>query len=223
MPFRAILKKFAALGDIGGDELIGLGAQLLGRESAGSEGAHNRLEVGHEQRRGHSFAGDVADDDGDGGIAETEGVVVVAAYVAGGLASGGELETGKLGQLLGHEGLLDFASELEILLVEAEGAGAGFRFLLELAVALLEAGAGGDVEPDGAGGDHRRGNHHAIGQVQVLPVPHNAQQQQERTADAGGREADGQLRATKDDPIEGKAGGVRPAAQRFVGGDLQGH
>jgi hypothetical protein len=33
--------------DISCDELVGLGAQLMGRQAAGSEGAHDGLQVGH--------------------------------------------------------------------------------------------------------------------------------------------------------------------------------
>jgi len=92
--------------------------------------------------RRHALAGDVADGNRRAGAAEADGVEVVAAHHARGLASGRQIASVNLRQRNGHERLLDFTGTLEILLMNLERAALGFHSLFELAVARLETASG---------------------------------------------------------------------------------
>jgi hypothetical protein len=107
--------------------------------------------------------------------------------------------------------------------MKPQGERLGFHCLFELPVTLLETAPGRAMQPNQARDDHRRHNHHAVRQVQVLPFPHNPEQHRQRAADPGGHKAEGQLRPAIHDPAEREPRCVRPLPQGFPGSGLQRH
>ena len=109
------------------------------------------LEIGHEERGGDAFAGDVADDEAETLVSEGEEVVVVSADVAGLNADSGIVECVECGEGLREEAGLDLLCDLELL----GGAALGLEFLggdeallLDLAGELVVADQFEDVAVD---------------------------------------------------------------------------
>jgi len=109
----------------------------------GALAAEIGLEIGHEQRGGDAFAGDVADDKAETIVAEAEEVVIIAADLACLMADSGVIERGKFGKILREEAGLDLRGDFDFL----GGAAFGFESLL-LGAALGFDGLGDFVEAD---------------------------------------------------------------------------
>jgi hypothetical protein len=129
----------------------------------GALAAQIGLEIGHEQRGGDAFAGDVADDEAEAVGAEVEEVVVIAAYGARGIAVAGIVERLNWRTDLGKKTALDFVGDFEFLSrtpfeFELGGGSAALGFegvgnFIEAdqgeGVAIGIAEACGDAAPDG--------------------------------------------------------------------------
>jgi len=148
------------------------------------------------------------------GAAEADGVEVVAAHHARGLASGRQIASVNLRQRNGHERLLDFTGTLEILLMNLERAALGFHSLFELAVARLETAPGARVQFYTAGKQHHDDNYNPVCGIQPLQVFASRVSSMRRFPTAAGRQGDRELNATKmTQYIGGRAGAI----QRRIG------
>lgn len=114
-----------AVGRVLGKELID-GAQealrLIERNSALA--AEIGLQIGHQQRGGDPFAGNVADDETEPAGAEIEEIVIIAADGARGKAVAGIVERGNWRTDLRKKAALNFVGDFEFL----GGASFGFEF-----------------------------------------------------------------------------------------------
>ena len=129
----------------------------------GALAAEIGLQVGHEQRGGDAFAGDVADDQAEAVGPEVEEVVVIAAYGARGEAAAAIVERLDGWTELGEKAALDFVGDFEFLSGAAiefdfggSGAALGFEGVRDFVeadererVAVGIAEASGDASPDG--------------------------------------------------------------------------
>ena len=130
----------------------------------GALAAEIRLQVGHEQRCGDAFAGNIADDQAEAVGAELKEVVVIAAYGARGITVTGIVERLNRRADLRKKTALDFVGDFEFLcgatvefLFGSSGAALGFESVGNLVetdegerVAVGIAEASGDAAPDGS-------------------------------------------------------------------------
>ena len=101
------------------------------------------LEIGHEQRGGDAFAGNITDHESESVAAETEKVVIVAADLASLMANTGVIERGELRKSLGKQARLDLLGDFDFL----GGAAFGFEALC-LGPMLGFDGVGDFIEAD---------------------------------------------------------------------------
>src|SRR6266436_7084053 len=121
----------------GTQKMIGL---LLGN---GAEAAKIGLQVGHQERGGDSFAGDVCDDEAEAVLAEVEEVVIVAADLASLDADAAVFESGERREGLREQTRLHVLGDFEFV------GGAAFGFLLcDDGAALRFHGVGELIETD---------------------------------------------------------------------------
>ena len=122
------------------EHAVDRGEKTLGRFKSDADlTAKIGLQIGHEERGGDAFSGDVADDEREAVAAEIEEVVVVSADVAGLDADAGVVEGLEHGQGLGEELGLDLLGDLELLGGAAfgleligDGSALGFNFLAQM-------------------------------------------------------------------------------------------
>src|SRR5208282_4322388 len=129
----------------------------------GTLAAEIGLKIGHEQRSGDAFAGDVADHEAEPVGAEVEKIIVIAAYGARGITVAGIVERVDRRANLRKKTALDFVGDFEFLggaAFEFEfgggGAALGFKGVGDFveadegeSVAVGIAEAGRDAAPDG--------------------------------------------------------------------------
>ena len=93
--------------------------------------ADDRACDGHEHRRRHALAGDIADDDADAVLVQEEEVVEIAADFLGGMHGGLDLDARRLEAFAGKERTLHAAGDLQVALQGHVG-GLGAQRLLQL-------------------------------------------------------------------------------------------
>ncbi len=114
----------------------------------GALAAEIGLQVGHEERGGDAFAGNVADNQAEALGAEVEKVVVVAAYGARGITVTGIVERVDRGADLGEKTALNFVGDFKFLggaAFEFEFGGGGAALGFEGVRDLVEADKGESV------------------------------------------------------------------------------
>src|ERR1700674_874463 len=85
-----------AVGGVFAEELIHGAQDMIGLlPGDGAETAKIGLQVGHQERGGDAFAGDVGDDEGEGTLTEVEEVIIVAANLASLDADAAVFESGE--------------------------------------------------------------------------------------------------------------------------------
>lgn len=105
-----------AVGGVFAEELIDRAQQLIGLVPGnGAETAQVGLQVGHQERGGDAFAGDVGDHKAETVLAEVEKVVVIAADLAGLNADAGVFQSGERRQSLREEAGLDVLGDFEFV------------------------------------------------------------------------------------------------------------
>src|SRR5579883_570468 len=109
----------------------------------GALAAQIRLEIGHKERGGNAFSGNVADDEAQAIVDEAEEIVVVAPNLAGLLADAGVVERRELREILRKQARLHALGDFEFL----GGTLLGFEAPLVLAALGFDA-AGYFVEAD---------------------------------------------------------------------------
>jgi len=156
------------------------------------------------------------------GAAEADGVEVVAAHHARGLASGRQIASVNLRQRNGHERLLDFTGTLEILLMNLERAALGFHSLFELAVARLETAPGARVQFYTAGKQHHDDNYQpGLRYTTRSQVFASRVSSMRRFPTAAAARAIVSLNANENDPVHRRPGRSHPAAHRTFQHGLQ--
>src|SRR5918995_5206201 len=80
------------------------------------DGTKDALRIGHHQRRRYTVAGDVSYDQSQATVFELEEVVEVSSYLPSRLVVSGHVVAWELGQRFRQEGLLDKASNAQLLL-----------------------------------------------------------------------------------------------------------
>src|SRR6266481_755703 len=114
-----------AVGRVFAEELIHRTQEMVGLLLGdGAEAAQIGLQVGHQERGGDSFAGDVGDDEAEAALAEVEEVVIVAADLASLNADARVFESGERRQGLREQTRLHVLGDFEFV------RGAAFGFLL---------------------------------------------------------------------------------------------
>ncbi len=162
----------SAVGRVLGKELIDCAQEalrLIERNSALA--AEIGLQIGHQERGGDAFAGNVADNEAEPAGAEIEEIVIIAADGARGKAVAGVIERGNRRTDLRKKAALDFVGNFEFL----GGAAFGFEFCGSRAALGFEsvrdfvkadegesvsvdiAEAGDDAAPDGRFGTENGG------------------------------------------------------------------
>ena len=109
----------------------------------GALAAEIGLQIGHEQRCGDAFAGNIADDEAQSIAAEAEKVIIVAADLTGLMTDAGILERGELRKSLRKQARLDLLGDFDFL----GGAAFGFE-ALSLDPSLGFDGVGNFIEAD---------------------------------------------------------------------------
>src|SRR5580658_6921487 len=109
--------------DIAADERIQPAAQIFRSKRRRSEASESRLQIGHQQRRGHAFSGNVTDAYAQRLLPERKDVVVVAAHHARWLPGAGNFESVQLRDLFRQKALLNRArfGDLAVLGVKLRG------------------------------------------------------------------------------------------------------
>jgi hypothetical protein len=150
----------------------------------GALAAQIGLQVGHEQRGGDAFAGNVADDEAEAVGAEVEKVVIIAADGARGITVTGIVERLNWRADLRKKTALNFVGDFEFLdgaTVEFEFCGSGAALGFEGVGDFVEADEGervavgiaearGDAAPDGGFFAEQRGLDGAAGCVGVVRI-----------------------------------------------------
>ena len=108
------------LADVLRENAIGDGENFPEVVAVRREGAQIGARFGHEQRGTNAMSRDVRNDESDAPMHHGEVIKVVPPRGLGGITHARDVEAGKRGRSLGEKALLDFARDLELLLVLAQ-------------------------------------------------------------------------------------------------------
>ena len=82
-------------------------AEKMGRNRERRQSAHGRLQIGHQQRRGHALSGHVGDADSHGCFVQWQDIEIIAAYQPGRLPRAGNFISRHLRNLARQKLFLD--------------------------------------------------------------------------------------------------------------------